>query len=101
MEGARRLGITPEAVKAMESQIGYRSVMETMRKIGAGTSEDTFVEGGGNKPGGGSPTTREGAVSRLNELMQDPAWGKRLTAGDVQATTEWRSLLQMIDGVAA
>lgn len=99
MEGARRLGITPEAVKALEGQIGYAAVMEAMRKIGAGTSEDTFVERG--TTGTGTPTTREGAQARLNELMADPAWGKRLTAGDAAATNEWRALLTQIDGVAA
>ncbi len=98
MEGARRLGITPEAVKAMEGQIGYKAVMEAMRKIGAGTSEDTFVERG--TTGQGAPTTAAGAQSRLNELMADPAWAKRLTTGDAAARQEWMGLLQMIDGVA-
>lgn len=99
MEGARRLGITPEGVTALENQIGYAAVMEAMRKIGVGTSEDTFVERGAGS--GGNPTTREGAVARKAELMADPAWGKRLTDGDVEAAREWKSLNTLIDGEAA
>ncbi len=99
MEGARRLGITPEAVKAMEGQIGYKAVMEAMRKIGAGTSEDTFVERG--TTGQGNPTTAAGAQARLNDLMADQAWAKRLTTGDTAARQEWFTLLQMIEGPAA
>jgi hypothetical protein len=99
MEGARRLGITPEAVKALEGQIGYAAVMEAMRKIGAGTSEDTFVERG-QGGGAGQPTTREGAVSRKAELMADKAWATRYLAGDVAAGQEMLALNTMIDGEA-
>jgi hypothetical protein len=99
MEGARRLGITPEAVKALENQIGYASIMETMRKIGAGTSEDTFIERG---PGGtGQPTTVEGAKARLSELEGDREFGKRLKARDATAVAEWTSLTQLIGNQAA
>jgi hypothetical protein len=97
IEGARKLGITPEGVKAMEGQVGYHSVMEAMRKIGAGTSEATFHEGGGS----GGPTTREGAASRLAELEGDKAWGKRLSAGDAVAAAEWRQLTALATGEAA
>lgn len=95
-EGARRSGITPEAVVAMESQIGYAAVMEHFRKLGAHTSEDTFVERDGG--GGGDVTTREGAISRKAELMADPEWGKRLTAGNVEARREYDRLNAMIGG---
>jgi hypothetical protein len=97
MEGARKLGIAPEGVKALEGQIGYSSVMEAMRKIGAGTSEATFHEGGGS----GGPTTRDGAASRLAELEADKTWGKRLAAGDAVATAEWRQLTALAAGEAA
>lgn len=92
-EGARRSGITPEAVKLMENQVGYAAVMEHFRKIGANTSEDTFVERAGGGPG---VTTREGAMSRKAELMADQAWAKRLTSGDVEAKREYDQLVAMI-----
>lgn len=99
MEGARRLGITPEAVKALEGQIGYDKVMEAMRKIGAHTREDTFIERGAG--GQGDVTTLEGASARKAELMADKAWSARYLAGDVAAKREMDRLNQMITGVAA
>lgn len=101
IEGARRLGITPEAVKALEGQIGYASVMDAMRKIGGARGEDIFVQ---TPPGGGGPTavtTREGAISRKQELMADKAWGARFTAGDAEARREYDRLNIMINGEAA
>lgn len=96
MEGARRLGITPEAVKLMEQSIGYSGVMEAMRKIGASTREDTFVERGvGNA---GEVTTREGAASRKQELMADRSWADRYLAGGQTEKREMDRLNQMIDG---
>lgn len=99
MEGARKLGITPEGVKALEGQIGYAAVMEAMRKIGSGTSEDVFVEG--NRGPGGNPTTREGAMARKAELMADTAWCARYTKGGVAERQEMDGLNMMIDGERA
>lgn len=95
-EGARRLGIAPDAVKALEGTIGYAGVMEAMRKIGTATSEDTFIERGAT--GGGIPHTREGAVSRKAELMADTAWAGRYLKGGVAEAREMNALNQMIDG---
>jgi len=100
MEGARRLGITPEAVKALESQLGYAGVMDAMRKIGAVRREDIFVQTPGGGPAG-QVTTREGAMARKEELMGDKAWAARFTAGDAQARREYDQLNQMINGEAA
>jgi hypothetical protein len=96
MEGARRLGIAPEAVAALEKQIGYAAVMDAMRKIGVGTSEDNFIERGTGS--NGSPTTREGATARKAELMADTAWRDRYLKGDLQAKQEMTALNTMIDG---
>lgn len=94
MEGARRLGITPEAVKALEGQIGYAAVMDAMRKIGAVSSEDVFVSGGNT-----GATTQLGAQSRLAELTRDPAWSARLLKGDPEARREFDSLSRLATGV--
>lgn len=92
MQGAKRLGVDPETVARLEQEVGYAKVMEMFRKIGAGTSEDTFVDGGGNN----TAVTRESAQARLNELTADNAWGKRLLAGDAAAKREFDSLTQLI-----
>lgn len=96
MQGAKRLGVTPEDVQALEKQIGYARVMEMFRKVGAGTTEDTFVE----SRAGGESRTVESAQARLNELMADPAWGKRLTGGDAQARREFDALTMQIAAAA-
>jgi hypothetical protein len=98
IEGARRLGISPEGVKALEGQIGYDAVMEAMRKIGASTREDTFVERGQGGPAG-DVTTVEGAKSRKQELMADNAWVTRYNNGDQTARREMDRLNMMITGV--
>lgn len=98
MQGAKRLGVDPETVAQLENVVGYAKIMEMFRKIGAGTSEDTFIEG---KGGGGGINTREGAQARLAELQTDKDWAGRLLKGDVAARREFDSLTQMIAGVAA
>lgn len=100
IEGARRLGITPEGVAALESQIGYSAVMEAFRKIGANTREDTFVERGAGGPVG-EVTTLEGAQERKRELMADPAWVTKYNNGDPAAKREMTRLNQMITGATA
>jgi hypothetical protein len=99
MEGARKLGISKEAVAALERQIGYDGVMEAMRKIGANTREDTFVERGVNNTG--EVTTREGAVARKSDLMADKAWVAKYLAGDPSAVREMTRINTLIDGEAA
>jgi len=99
MEGARRLGISKEGVAAMEGQIGFDAVMEAMRKIGAHTREDQFVERGVG--GQGDVTTMEGAVARKNELMADKAWADRYLKGGATERREMDRLNQMITGVSA
>lgn len=99
MEGARRLNIAPDTVKAFEGVIGFDGIMETLRKIGANTREDTFVEKG--VTGQGDVTTLEGAKSRKAELMADPAWRDRFLAGGGAEKREMDRLNQMITGVAA
>jgi hypothetical protein len=98
MEGARRAGVTPETVKAMEAGMGYDGVMEHFRRIGAGTSEEMWA-GTGAKGGvnvNGMPVTRDGAQARLNELMSDATWRDRLNGGNVEARNEWFALCQAV-----
>jgi len=97
IEGARRLGIAPEAVKALEGVIGYDKVMDAMRKIGVGTKEDTFVERGAGGAAG-DVTTREGAMARKAELEKDPAWVGRFLAGGATEAREMTRINTLIVG---
>jgi hypothetical protein len=99
MDGARRLGMTPETVAAMEGLVGYDGVMETLRKIGVGTSEATFIDRGIGT--NGEVTTREGAVARKAELMNDPAWAKRYLANGAAEKREMTALNILITGAGA
>lgn len=100
-QGARRAAGSDEAatklIDAMQNEIGYKATMEFWRKIGAGTSEDTFVE----NARGAAPTTRNGAVARLAELKADTDWTARLLKGDAAAKREFDNLIQQIHGAAA
>jgi hypothetical protein len=89
-QGAQRLGVKPEEVKAMADVIGRDRVAELFRRIGAGTKEDTFHPG--TQGNGGQPATREAAASRLDELQKDRAWVDRLLKGDARAREEFHSL---------
>jgi hypothetical protein len=96
MQGAKRLGVDEATVASLENVVGYAKIMEMFRKIGAGTSEETFIEGGGS----GNPATVQGAQARLDELKADQAWGKRLLAGDSAAKREFENLTQLIASAA-
>jgi hypothetical protein len=98
-EGAARLGLDENAVATLENLMGYSSVMDALRKIGNARKEDVFVDN--PAASGGKVTTREGALSRKQELFADQAWVKRLNSGDAEAKTEWKRLNQMIEGEAA
>lgn len=101
MQGARRAAGSEDAaaglIEAMQGAIGYKATMEFWRKIGAGTTEDTFID----TATGGNPTTRTGAVARLEELKTDKDWSARLLRGDATARREFDNLMQMIHGAAA
>jgi hypothetical protein len=95
MQAVKRLGVAPEVVAKLEGELGYAGVMEMFRKIGAGTSEDSFIQG---DKGGGAPATMDGAKARMAELQADQAWTKRLLAGDVAARREFDTLTKQISG---
>lgn len=96
-EGATRLGLDEAAVGTLENLMGYSSVMDALRKIGNARKEDVFVDTG-VVPGAGNVATREGAISRKQELFADKAWVARLNSGDAVAKAEWKRLNIMIDG---
>lgn len=97
LQATRRLGITQEQYDKIKSAVGPDVAAEMFRKIGAGTTEDTFVD---NK-GGGSPVTRNGAIARRAELEADKDFMKRYLAGGAKETQEMNALIAQIVGEAA
>jgi len=96
-QAAQRLGVTPEAIAALENQIGYAAVMEMFRKIGSAMGEDTLIRG--NRPAGGGVMTREEAIAKKAELMADPAWRERYLGGGLAERREMLALQAIITGV--
>jgi hypothetical protein len=92
--GVRRLGLDPDTVAKLESVVGYSKVMEMFRRIGAGTSEDTFV----TSAPGGAVTTVNGAAARVEELRSDSAFVAKYLAGDISARREMDNLLVLLHG---
>ncbi len=94
MQGAQKLKISADAVAALEKVVGYSKVMEAMRMVGAGSVEPSYVEG--QRGSGGFATPGESAKARLQELVNNPAWGQRLTSGDIEARREYDMLTRAI-----
>ena len=97
MQGAKRLGVDEATVAKLESEIGYAKVMEMFRKIGQGTSEDTFVEAGSS----GNPTTLNGAKARISELKSDPEFTRKYLAGSKKEVDEMNALIALANGITA
>jgi hypothetical protein len=96
---ASALGVKPETVAALEKTAGYAQVMEMFRQIGTKIGEDKFVQSGGG--GGEKVMTREAAVARKKELMNDKAWTTRYLNGDTEAKRQMEALIRIETGVAA
>lgn len=96
--GAASVGISPEAVAALEATVGYAKTMEAFRQIGVLNGEAKFI-GAGNGPGGnGGIMTREQAMARSSELKNDSAWVSRYLAGDTAANREMSDLTKIMVG---
>lgn len=97
--GAAKLGITPEAVAALEGQIGYKNLMETFLKIGIAGGEANFLKplGGG---GDGLILSVDAAKDKLGSLQKDKDWTRRFLAGGSTEKAEFDKLTKIIAGVA-
>jgi hypothetical protein len=94
MDGVRRLGFDPDTVNKIESIVGYEKIMEAFRRVGVGTSEDSWKDSGG--PTNQGPMTREAAIARTIELKADKAWVARYLDGGVVEKREMTNLNRII-----
>lgn len=92
-----KLGIDPEAVKALEGKTGYKAVMQMFHKIGQTMGEDQFV----TSQVTGKVMSIDGAKARINELKGDSAWRTKYTAGDTAAQKEFNDLHRIAYGEGA
>jgi hypothetical protein len=96
---AKNLGITPEAVAALEGVVGYKAVMDMMLNIGMKTGEAKFVTSQTPNAGGGV-MTKEQAIVRKGELFKDEAWVSAYNKGDSAKNKEMLALNVIITGEA-
>lgn len=96
---ANALGVTPEAVAALEKTIGYSKVMEMFRTIGTKIGEDRFIMGGGG--GGSTIMTKDQAQAEKTALKSDKAWVTRFLAGGVEEKRKMEAIDRIISGVTA
>jgi hypothetical protein len=94
---AAKLGVKPEAVSALEKQVGYAAVMEMFRNIGVRMGEDKFIASAGGQ-GGGGLMSREQAAATLQEKQADQLWTKALFSGDRTAALEFQNLTRLAAG---
>lgn len=95
--GAEKLGFTAEDVAKLESNVGFAKTMEALRRVGELSGEARFT-GNGNPTLNNGVMTREQAVSRKAELMNDTAWTKRYMDGGTEEAKQMLSLNTIIVG---
>lgn len=88
---ARQVGMNADMIEKMEAAIGTKQTMELFYKFGKGLSEDTFVDGQGNRGFGVSP---EAARVRISQLKADPDWTAKYLGGNADARAEMERLLR-------
>lgn len=91
---AQKLGVTPEALGALESQIGYKAVFEMFHRIGTAMGEDSFVRGGPGGPLLGPAQARD----KIAALKRDTGWIAKYLAGDIAANQEMTQLHAIAHG---
>lgn len=95
---ATALGVSPEAVAALEKTVGYSKVMEMFRLIGSKIGEDRFVQSSGGAAG--NVMTKEQAVAEKAALKADEAWVKRYLGGGVEERRKIDALDRIIVGIS-
>ena len=92
---AAALGVTKDDIAALEKVIGFDRVMEMFRSVGTKIGEDKFVVNPGTNTG---VMTRDQAVAKKNDLMNDQGWRDRYLKGGVPENRELQALVAIIAG---
>lgn len=92
---AQKLGISADALQAVEKAAGYKAVMEMFLTLGQKMGEDQFIRDP-NAPGGGTILSREQAMAKVETLKSDKTWVAKYLAGDAAAAKELTDLNTII-----
>jgi len=90
------LGITAEAVNALEKVLGFAGVMEFFHNIGAKIGEDKFVSADAGGGGFGSVMSPEAANARIRAIATDPVLSAKYANGDAALRAEMDNLHKML-----
>lgn len=88
-QGAISIGMSNEQVQALGAALGPDGALKLLHKIATATGESPYVSG--QNPGAGVNTPAS-ANAKITELMQDIAFGNRLSNGDTDAKALWERL---------
>ena len=88
------LGLDTNTLDGLESALGSKGLMNLLHKIGNGMGEERFA-GNAATP---LAMSKEGAGAKIQQLMADQDFTKRLMAGDSKAKNEWSMLHQIKHG---
>jgi hypothetical protein len=95
-DGAKKLGLDPEVVAALENVAGYAKTMEALRVVGAMGGESDYK--GGDGKNGGELLTVQQATARLEELKLDKEWMTRYFNGGAVEKRLFEQLTTIIAG---
>ena len=90
-EGARKLGLDPAAVDALEKTQGYAKTMEALRRVGVAAGEDIFVRNNNTNLNNGVMTVDQAKASKA-ELAADPVFRKNYLAGGAEEKRKMAAL---------
>jgi len=97
---ARELGVSVEAIDALEVAIGTAATLKLFHTIGTKFGgEDRFI--GGGPPGFGGVMSPDAARARISVLKNDKEFATKLSAGNVDALAEWNKVHRYAAGMAA
>ncbi len=82
---AAAIGITADQAQALGRVLGPEGAPKLMLKLASAVKESDFV---GGAKGGGDVNTPDGAMSKIKQLSQDPAFMSRYLSGDKNALEE-------------
>jgi len=93
-QAAEKLGFGKDLLDKMVGVVGRTEMAQALLKMGQMMGEDRFIKVPDGQPQG--VMTREGALARMAELMNDKQFGQRLFNGDSRAKQEFDALNRML-----
>lgn len=93
------LGITTEAVNALEKAMGFAGVMEFFHGLGAKIGEDKFVSAAG-ATGFNGVMSPAAAKARIQAIAKDPVLSVKYANGDAALKAEMDNLHRMLSQTA-